>query len=122
MPSYLPPMRYFDRIQPRGAWADLRHFFWHQQPYRWVFLILSVMLTVLTLAAFWIDSRFEPEYHRDIVYVEQWPLNRTDKEIIAQQKVDAVIKTRRLAAEKRLQDERRAEFQRIKDKMDALHL
>lgn len=115
-------MRYFDRIQPRGAWGDLRYFFWHQQPYRWVFLILSVMVTVGTLAAFWVDSRFEPEYHRSIVYVEQWPLTRTDKEIIAQQKVDAVIKARRQAAEERELAARRAAFQRMKDKMDALHL
>lgn len=111
-------MRYFDRFQPRGAWADLKYFLWHQQPYRWVFLILSIMLTVLALAAFWVDSEFEPEYRREIVYVEQWPLTRTDKEIIAKQKIDQVIKERRLAAEKRELEERQRYFQAIKKKAD----
>lgn len=122
MSPYFPPMRYFDRFQPRSAWADLRYFMWHQQPYRWVFLLASLLLTGLTLMAFWADSRFEPEYHRDIVYVEQWPLSRTDKQIIAQQKVDEVIKQRRLAAENREREAKRAEFQRVKDKLDALGL
>lgn len=111
-------MRYFDRFQPRGAWADLKHFMWSDQPYRWVFLILSIMVTVGTIAAFWVDSRFEPEYHRDIVYVQQWPLTRTDKEIIAQQKVDQVIKERRLAAEKRELELRQTYFRSLKSKAD----
>ena len=111
-------MRYFERFQPRGAWADLRYFLWHEQPYRWVFLILSIMVTVGTLAAFWVDSRFEPEYHREITYVQQWPLTRTDKEIIAQQKVDAVIKARKEAAAKRETEQRQRYFEAIKKKAD----
>ena len=117
-PSYLSIMRYFDRFQPRSAWADLRYFMWHQQPYRWVFLLASLLLTGITLMAFWADSRFEPEYHRDIVYVEQWPLSRTDKQIIAQQKVDEVVKQRRLAAEKREADKQRQFFEGVKKKAD----
>jgi hypothetical protein len=112
------PMRYFERIQPRGAWADLKHYLWADQPYRWVFLILSIMLTVLALAAFWVDSEFEPEYRREIVYVEQWPLTRTDKEIIAKQKVDEVIKQRRLQAEQRELEKRQRYFQQLKQKAD----
>lgn len=117
-PSYLAPMRYFDRFQPRSAWADLRYFMWHEQPYRWVFLLASILLTGLTLMAFWADSRFEPEYKREIIYVEQWPLSRTDKQIIAQQKVDQVIKTRRLEAEKRESDKREKFFREVKKKAD----
>ncbi len=111
-------MRYFDRIQPRGAWADLKYFLWSQQPYRWLFLALSIALTALALAGFWADSRFEREYRREIVYVDQWPLSRTDQEIIAKQKVDQVIKERRLAAEKREMEARQKYFQAIKDKAD----
>ncbi len=112
-------MRYFDRFQPRGAWADLRYFLWHEQPYRWVFLILSVMVTVGTLAAFWVDSRFEPEYKRpQIVWVQQWSLDRTDRQIKAQQKIDQAAKDRRLAVEKREMEERQKYFQDIKKKAD----
>lgn len=113
------PMRYFDRFQPRSAWADLRYFLQRREPYQLWFFALSIALTVTTIAAFVIDSRFEPEYHRDIVYVQQWPLSRTDKQIIADQKVDYVIKARRLAAEKRAREANQAGFQKIQDKLDA---
>lgn len=115
-------MRYLDRFQPRSAWADLRYFVAHRQPHQLGFFCLSIALTVLTIAAFVVDSRFEPEYHRDIVYVEQWKLTRTDAEIIAQQKIDAVIKTRRLEAEARERAKNQAGFKKIQDKLDAWDL
>ena len=115
-------MKMLNRIQPKGAWADLRDFLGRRRPHQFGFAALSLTLTAVTLWAFWHDSRFEKEYHRDIVYVQQWRLDRTDAEIVAQQKIDGPIDARRKAAEEAQRAKRRAEFQRIKDRLDALHL
>ena len=114
--------KYLSRFQFRGSWADLRHFFGTRQPHQLAFFCLAIAATAVTLGAFAIDSHFEPEYHHDIVYVDQWPLTRTDKEIIAQQKIDFVVKSRRLAAEKRERDANRASFQKVQNALDAWDL
>ena len=110
--------KYLGRFQFRGAWGDLRYFFGQRQPHQIGFFCLAIGSAAAILGAFVIDSRFEPEYHRDIVYVEQWPASRTDAQIIAQQKIDAPIKARRLAAEKREADKRRESFRKVQDALD----
>ena len=119
---YLHPMRYFERIQPKGALADLRYFLGRRQPHRWGFAALSLTVTGVTLWAFWHDSKFKPVYHRDIIYVQQWRADRTDAEIIAQQRIDGPKEAARKAEEARQLEENRQKFQKIKDKLDAWHL
>lgn len=109
-------MRKPSRFQPEGALADLRYFFGRRQPHQIAFFALALVVTLGAIAAVAMDSRFTPAYHRDIVYVEQWPLSRTDKQIMAQQKVDYVIKARRLEAEKRQREANQAKFRTINDK------
>lgn len=110
-------MRKPSRFQPEGALADLRYFIGRRQPHQFVFFALALALTLVAIVAVAHDSKFTPEYHRDIVYVEQWPLTRTDKEIIAQQKVDALVKSRRLEAEDRERKANQAKFKAIDDKL-----
>lgn len=115
-------MKYFERIQPRGALADLRYFFGRRHPHQWGFAALSLTLTGVTLWAFWHDSQFKPVYHRDIIYVQQWRADRTDAQIIAQQRIDGPKEAALKAEEARQREENRMKFQRIKDKLDAWHL
>ena len=103
------------RFQPSGAWDDLRYFLRHRQPHQWVFFTLAVGLTVLALLAFVHDSNFKPPYKRDIVYVKQWRLDRTDAEIIAQQKIDGIEQTRRIGEQKRREEANRQALKRIDD-------
>lgn len=119
---YLAPMKLLDRIQPAGAWADLRYFFGQRRPHQWGFAALAVTVTAVTLWAFWHDSQFKKVYHRDIVYVQQWRADRTDAQIIAQQRIDAPIEAKRKAEEARRLEANRRKFQRVKDKLDAWHL
>ena len=119
---YLARMKMLNRIQPTGAWADLRYFFGQRRPHQWGFAALALTVTAVTLWAFWHDSQFTPVYHRDIIYVQQWRADRTDAQIIAQQRIDGPIEARRKADEARQREENRMKFQRIKDKLDALHL
>ena len=110
------------RFQFRAAWADLRYFVGRREPHQVYIFMASIALTALTIGAFAIDSRFEPEYHPSIVYVQQWPLTRTDAEIIAQQKVDYIAKARRLEQEKREADARAASFRKVQDALDKYDL
>lgn len=111
-------MRYFDRIQPRGALADLRYFFGQRRPHQWGFAALSVTVTLVTIWAFWHDSKFEPVYHRDIIYVQQWRADRSIADVIAQQKIDGPKEAARKAEEARRLEENRRYFQKMKDKTD----
>ena len=111
-------MRYLNRIQPAGAWADLRYFFGRRRPHQWGFAALSLTVTAVTIWAFWHDSKFTPVHHRDIIYVQQWRADRTDAEIVAQQKIDGPKEAARKAAEARRLEENRRFFQRMKDKSD----
>lgn len=119
---YLCPMKMLQRIQPAGAWSDLRYFFGTRRPHQWGFAALAVTLTAVTIWAFWHDSQFTKAYHRDIIYVQQWRLDRTDAEIIAQQRIDGPIDAKRKADEERRLEENRAKFKAINDKLNALHL
>ena len=87
-----------------GAWRDLRTFLGTRQRHQYVFAALSVGICVLLVAGFYHDSKF-PVPER-IVYVQNWPANRTDAEIIAQQKVERIKKQKALA-------ERQAAYRRL---------
>ena len=70
----------------------------------------AVSITSFFIFAFIKDSHVEKPYKPDIIYVQQWRLDRTDAEIRAQQKIDEA----ELAKE---QEKTRAEFQRLDDKL-----
>jgi hypothetical protein len=44
-------------------------------------------------------------------------MDRTDAEIIAQQKIDGIEQTRRIGELKRLQEEQRLKFKKVDDKL-----
>ena len=117
-PPYVPPMNFFARMSPLRAARDLRFFLHQRQPYELIFLVISILVTGLILIGFVKDSAIEKEYRPEIVYVQQWRLDRTDAQIRAQQAIDAPIKQKQLDEQKRAQEERRAEFQKIDDKLE----
>ncbi|HEU0066239.1 MAG TPA: hypothetical protein VFQ57_03260 [Sphingomonas sp.] len=112
-------MGFFSRFSPIRAYRDLRLFLSHRQPYEVGFLVLAMAITGFLVFAFAHDSYVEPEYHPNIVYVEQWPADRTDEQIRAQQKIDAPIREKELAEEKKALDERRASFKRVDEKLES---
>ena len=110
-------MRFFSRFSPVRAYRDLRFFLSQRQPYELGFLVLAMAITGFLIFAFAHDSYAEPVYRPNIIYVEQWSANRTDAEIIAQQKIDEPIRQKERAELKRLDDERRAGFRRLDEKL-----
>nr|WP_246587183.1 hypothetical protein [Stakelama flava] len=90
-----------------------------RRPHELVFMMAALFLTVLVIAGFVHDSRVEVPYKKSIIYVESWPLNRSEAEILAQQKIDVQKKREQQAELEKKQAERRAEFQRLDNQLDS---
>ncbi len=99
-------MGLFSRFSPIVAYRDLRLFLSQRQPYELIFLVAALGVTSFLIYAFMKDSYVEQEYRPKIIYVEQWPADRTDAQIIAQQKAR--------------EDAQRAAFKRLDDKLKAM--
>jgi hypothetical protein len=112
-------MKFFSRFSPVRAYRDLRLFLSQRQPSELGFLALSIAVTGFLIFAFARDSYSEKVYRPNIIYVEQWRADRTDAEIIAQQKIDEPIRQKALAEQRRLDEERRRSFERLDKKLEA---
>ena len=115
--AYLSAMQFFRRFAPWTAIQDLRRFLAQRKPYELGFFFLSVLITGAIIIGFAIDSYAPPTYKRDIIYFQNWRADRTDQQILAQQKLDAPKE----AAAKKAQEDReaatRAQFKRIDDNL-----
>lgn len=112
-------MRYLARFSPVVAYRDLRLFLSHRQPHELWFGILAILVTAAVLFAFVKDSRFERVYKPNIVYVQQWKADRSDDQIVAQQKADQPAIDKRRAEIEARQKDRQAQFKRLDDKLKA---
>jgi hypothetical protein len=110
-------MQFIARFSPIRAYRDLRVFLADRRPYELGFLVLAVGITSFLMWAFMKDSYSPRVYRPNIIYVQQWTLDRTDAEIRAAQKVDQAAKDKRLAAEKIEIDKHRQEFKKLDDQM-----
>lgn len=117
--AYLAPMSRFRRYNPLTGLRDLRLFLNSRQKHELIFAFLAVVTTLSVITAFVIDSRdLKRPYKRDIQYVQSWPLNRTDADIIAAQKADEKTRAAEKAELKKRQDTNRAALKRIDDALN----
>ena len=115
--AYLATMNFLRTISPFRAYRDLRRFLASRKPYELVFLALSIIVTWTVMFAIANNSEVKREYRPNIVYVEQWKADRTDAQIIAQQKIDGP-KEKAAAEEVRKQEaETQAAYKRLDDKL-----
>ena len=111
-------MSRFSRYNPLTGLKDLRLFLHSRQKHEVVFAFLAVVTTVTVITGFMLDSRsLEKPYERDMQYVESWPSDRTDAEIVAAQKADMKTRAARDAEEKKRQAENRAALKRLDDRL-----
>ncbi|MGE7206372.1 hypothetical protein ACQKJZ_11905 [Sphingomonas sp. NPDC019816] len=108
-------MSFFGRFSPVRAIRDLRVFLSQRHPVELVFLMVAVGITGFFIYAFARDDYVPVPYKPDIIYVEQWRADRSEAEILAQQKIDYVKKKERLAEEKAAKEQRQAEFKKVDD-------
>jgi hypothetical protein len=110
-------MRYLSRFSPLRAVLDLRRYLATRQPYELWFMMAALVITATILVMFMKDSAIQPVYRPNIIYVQQWRADRTDAQIVAQQKVDQARRERDEAELKKRQAESQAEFKRLDDKL-----
>jgi hypothetical protein len=96
---------------PRAALADFRAYFAHGN--RRDHLIggsLAVLVTIVILILFFVDSKINTAPQRTVQYVDSWPADRSDAEIVAQQKKDQEDYERRVK-------ERQEEYKKLEKKL-----
>ena len=75
-------------VGPRAAFADLRNFMRQRSREQVIGAALAVLVTTIIVIEFLVDSKINTAPPPQIVYVDSWSANRTDAEIIAEQKKD----------------------------------
>ena len=109
--AYLPPSSWFPRpVGPRAAFADLRSFLRHREREHWIGAALAVLVTMIIIIEFLVDSKINTTTPPPIVYAQDWRADRTDAQIIADQKKD---QAERQAAQK----ERQRQFQKLEKQL-----
>ena len=103
--AILPPMS-----APRAALRDFRTFLRHREREHVLGAMMAVLVTIIIVIIFLVDSKINTAPPPQIVTVELYDSNRTDAEIIAQQKIDQAKKD---AAAK----EKQRQFQELEKKL-----
>ena len=104
-------MSWFPRpVSPRAAFTDLRAFMSHTSREQRLGAMFAILATTIIVIVFFVDSKINTAPPPQIIYVNQWSANRTDAEIIADQKKH---QAEREAALK----ERQRQFQELENKL-----
>ena len=97
-------------VSPRAALADFRAFLRHRERENWIGAALAVLVTIIIVIEFFVDSQINTAPPPRLVYVEQWKADRTDAQIVADQKKHQAEKE---AAAK----ERQRQFQKLEKRL-----
>ena len=89
-------------VGPRAAFADLFAFMRQRSREQVIGAALAVLVTMIIVIEFLVDSKINTAPPPQVVEVQLYSSNRTDAEIIEQQKIDQA-KRDAAAAEKRRQ-------------------
>ena len=109
--AYLPIMSWFPRpVGPRAAFADFRAFLRHREREHWIGAALAVLVTIIIIIEFLVDSKINTAPPPRIVYAQDWRADRTDAQIVADQKKDQ-------AARQAAQKERQRQFQKLEKQL-----
>jgi len=86
--------------------------FWRQRPrHQWIAAVLAVAMPIGIVTAFYIDSGTNLQPRRTVTIIENFPANRTDEQIKAEQKIDQ-------AARDKFKKERQEQFKRLDEKLE----
>lgn len=109
--AYLDAMSWFPRpSSPRAALADLLAFMRHSSREQRIGAALALLVTAIIVIEFLVDPQIGTAPPPEVTYVELYPANRTDADIVADQKKDQAAK---LAAQK----EQQRQFQKLENEL-----
>jgi len=104
-------MSWFPRpVGPRAAFSDLAAFMRQRSREQMIGAALALLSTIIIVILFLVDSKINTAPPPQIVYVESWSENRTETEIVEQQKKDQ-------AARRAFQAEKQRQFQKIEKQL-----
>ena len=104
-------MSWFPRpVGPRAAIPDLLAFMRQRSRAQVIGATLAVLARTMIIIEFMVDSKINTAPPPTIVYAESWKADRTDTEIVAQQKID---QAKREAAAK----EKQRQFQKLEKQL-----
>lgn len=95
--AILPPM-----VGPRAALRDLAAFLRQRSREQIIAASLAVLVTVIIVIIFFVDSKINTAPPQQVVFIESFPADRTDADIIRDQK--KASEDRRKAEEARRQE------------------
>jgi hypothetical protein len=98
---------------PRALIADIRAFTAQRSRVQWAALALAIVMPLGLVFVFIIDGRTNIQPGPQVIYADSWTANRTDAEIVADQKIH---QAKREAAIK----ERQRQFQKVDRELDRL--
>ena len=99
--AILPPM-----VGPRAALRDLTAFMRQRSREQMIGAALAVLVTIIILIIFFVDSKINTAPPPQVIFVENYPANRTDAQIKADQ-------LKASEDRKKAEEARRKEFQKL---------
>jgi hypothetical protein len=116
-------MSVFARFNPFRAFGDLRRFLASRARHEIIFLFAAFFICGFVVIGFAISSNVDKPYKPpEIIYVQSWRADRTDAEIIAQQKIDMEKQKIQDAKEAEFEAKKRASFKRLDDQLKSIGL
>jgi hypothetical protein len=110
-------MTFLKYLHPIRAIRDLRYFLAQRKPYELYMMMAAMALTLGIIWMFAHDTHIVSEQKREIIYVKQWPANRTDEDIRKQQAIDLPAELARKAEIEKLRKQRQEELKRLDEKI-----
>jgi hypothetical protein len=95
---------------PRRAWDDFKAFIRNRDRGHVIGALLAVLVTAVILVIFFLDAYVNTAPPPQVIYVQDWRANRSDAEIVTQQKKDQAAREAALKA-------RQAEFQKLQKQL-----
>jgi hypothetical protein len=95
---------------PSSLVKDLRAFFGERRPHQLLAACLALIVPAGIIGAFWLDAKTNIMPGPQVIYVENWPAERSDEEITARQ---AELQKEREA----IQAERQRQFQELERRL-----
>lgn len=104
-------MSWFPRpVGPRAALRDLAAFLRQRSREQAIAAALALLVTSIIIIEFLVDSKINTAPPPQLIYAQSWSANRTDAEIVADQKKDQ-------AAKRAAQAERQRQFQKLEKQL-----
>lgn len=97
-------------VSPRRAIVDLRDYVMQGRRHKFLFLALSLAATWAIVWAFVIDGRTGIKPGPQIIYIQSWAGNRSDVDIIEQQRADLIAHEKALARKQK-------QFRKVADQL-----